>query len=594
MTLKYLKIGKYELFAAAIIAFATAVRIVLIALNWPPTNSDEGVMGIIAMHIAYHGERPLMFYGQDYMGTIEAYIAALFFHLFGGPSLFALRLGVVLMVACFFIIMYLLTSLLFSKKLALVTLALLSFGSIAYLTRQILATGGSAETLLFGSLSLLLAAWLALTYRRGTPWRTKLFRCEIYFFLGLVVGLATWSDLVVAPLLAVAGLLLLLFCWRDLLFGNLPVILLGILIGFLPSLLYSLQHHLNPLVTLLSLFHGLDVHPPTTLPGILQDVYKTIVVSIPTATGNPFCPVQELTFLSDNTPRTPMCETTRGVWGVGYLVLLGLALVIAFMGLWRLRARLLSETELSAIERHGLLVRSVARLLMLLGGLATIFAFAVSAAPVWWPAFHARYLITLLIVLPAVIEPLWNAVSTMRARNGIVNRNGMVGSNGRMGEDGLVNRAPTSSTSPSTPTSWGWAGVRGGAAGGALVIGAIVLVIGTFMAFGEVGAAQRATQNYVNLDSKLVSLGIKHVKSDYWSCYNITFLSDERVICQVVSDGLIPGYNRPPHYKEIVKADPRASYVIDAPSEMPALLRMMAAGSGKVYRFDGYTVYTPA
>ena len=63
--MKYLKIGKYELAAAAIIAFATGLRMLLIAMNWPPTNSDEGVMGIIALHIAYHGEHPLMFYGQD-------------------------------------------------------------------------------------------------------------------------------------------------------------------------------------------------------------------------------------------------------------------------------------------------------------------------------------------------------------------------------------------------------------------------------------------------------------------------------------------------------------------------------------------------
>ena len=65
MTLKYLKVGKYEVCAAAIIAFAAGLRILLIALNWPPTNSDEGVLGILAMHIAYHGEHPLMFYGQD-------------------------------------------------------------------------------------------------------------------------------------------------------------------------------------------------------------------------------------------------------------------------------------------------------------------------------------------------------------------------------------------------------------------------------------------------------------------------------------------------------------------------------------------------
>jgi hypothetical protein len=502
------------------------------------------------------------------MGPSEAYLAALFFHLFGGPSLFALRLGVVLMITGFFIVMYLLTSLLFSKKLALVTLALLSVGSIAYLTRQTLATGGSAETLLFGSLSLLLTTWLALTYRRGVPLRTRLQRGLIYFALGLVVGLAVWSDLVVAPLLAVAGLLLLLFCWRDLLFGNLPAVLLGILIGFSPSLMYSMQHHLNPIVTLLSLFHGLDVHPPTTLPGILEDVYKTIVISIPTATGNPFCPVQELTFLSDNTPRTALCETVRGVWGVGYLLVLGLALVIAGIGLWRLRTRLRVETELSSIERRGLLLRSVARLLMLVGGLAAIYAFAISAAPVWWPAFHARYLITLLIVLPAVIEPLWNAASKVWV---------VIGNGGRS-----ANAAPTA-----------WERVRGITSGGALLVGVLVLSIGTCMAFGEVPAAQRATQNYVNLDSRLMSLGVKHVKSDYWSCYNISFLSDEHVICQVVSDDLLPGYNRPPHYKEMVNADPHAAYVIDAPSEMPALQRMISVGLGRVYRFDGYVIYIP-
>ena len=554
--IKYLKIGKYELAATAIIACAAALRLLLIALNWPPTNSDEGVMGIIALHIAYHGETPLMFYGQDYMGISEAYIAAMFFHLFGGPSLFALRLGVVLLVTCFFIVMYLLTSLLFSKKLALVTLALLCFGSIASLTRETLATGGSAETLLFGSLSLLLTAWLAMAYRRGVSLRQRLLRCAVYFVLGLVVGLAIWSDLVVAPVLAVAGLFLLLTCWRDLLPWGLLAIVPGILIGFLPSLMYSVQHNLNPIVTLFSLFHGLDAHPPTTLAGYLEDIYKTIVISIPTATGNPFCPVQELTFLSDNTPRTPACEAIRGIWGAGYLVLLGLALVLATRTLFRLRARFRAEIELSFIERRWLLVRAVARLLMLLGVLASIVAFAVSAAPVWWPAFHARYLITLLILLPPVIEPLWNAVSTIRM-------------------PGTVRR------------------IKGIASGGVLVLCALVLLIGTAMAFTEVRAARQATRNYVNLDARLISLGVKHVKSDYWSCYNISFLSNEHIICQVVRDSLVSGYNRPPSYNNIVKSDAHAAYVINAPSEMPALMKLIHKHAGQVYRFDDYVIYIP-
>jgi hypothetical protein len=557
--LKYLKIGKNELYAAAIIAFATGLRIFLIAVNWPPTNSDEGVMGIIALHIAYHGEHPLIFYGQDYMGVSEAYLAAMFFHLFGGPSLFALRLGVVLIIMFFFIIMYILGSLLFSKKLVLISLALLSVGSIPYLTRQTLATGGSAETLLFGSLAFLLAAWLSLTYQRGISTRTKLLRCAAYFALGLVVGLAIWSDMVAAPMIAFAGLLLLVFCWKDVMPWGLPTVVPGIIIGLLPSLRYSMIHNLNPITTLLSLFHGLDAHPPTTLLGILHDVKETVVVSIPTATGNPFCPVQELSFLSDNAPRTAACEAIRGIWGAGYLVLLGLALVLVIIMLWRLRARFRTETELSSIEKHGLIVRAVTRLMMLSAGVLTIVAFAISAAPVWWPAFHARYLITLLIILPAVIEPIWHAASKVEVQ-GVAERVKMV------------------------------------AGRSVLIVGASVLLIGTLIAFSEIAAARQDTQNYVNLGKNLMSVGVKNVKSDYWSCYNITFLSNERILCDVMTGDLRPGYNRPPDYNEIVMADRHAAYVFKPDSgQYPALMRMVHK-PGKMYKhyeFNGYSVYVP-
>ena len=36
----------------------------------------------MALHIAYRGEHPFLFYGQNYMGALEAYIGALLFHQF--------------------------------------------------------------------------------------------------------------------------------------------------------------------------------------------------------------------------------------------------------------------------------------------------------------------------------------------------------------------------------------------------------------------------------------------------------------------------------------------------------------------------------
>src|SRR5947209_15470750 len=113
MMVKLLKIGVYDSLAAGIILCATTLRVVLNALGWPPTNADEGTMGIMALHIAYRGERPLLFYGQNYMGTLEAYLGAMFFHLFG-PSLFSLRLGVILLTMLFFVSTYVLTSVLYT------------------------------------------------------------------------------------------------------------------------------------------------------------------------------------------------------------------------------------------------------------------------------------------------------------------------------------------------------------------------------------------------------------------------------------------------------------------------------------------------
>src|SRR5947209_19241827 len=129
---KHLRIGPYEIAALIIIALAILLRILFIAHGWPETDSDEGTMGLEAMHIAFRGEHPAFLYGQNYMSTIEAYLGALLFRLLG-VSLFSLRLGMVLLFALFLLSLYLLTSLLYSKKLALVSLALLSVGARNFL-----------------------------------------------------------------------------------------------------------------------------------------------------------------------------------------------------------------------------------------------------------------------------------------------------------------------------------------------------------------------------------------------------------------------------------------------------------------------------
>ena len=80
--LKYFRINIFEICAFTMIVLAMELRILLIAQGWPMTNSDESTMGLMALHIAYRGEVPIFFYGQGYMGALEAYLPAFLFSLF--------------------------------------------------------------------------------------------------------------------------------------------------------------------------------------------------------------------------------------------------------------------------------------------------------------------------------------------------------------------------------------------------------------------------------------------------------------------------------------------------------------------------------
>jgi hypothetical protein len=80
------------------VALAIITRIVLIAQSWLVLDSDEGTMGIMGLDIAYRGATPVFFYGQNYVGALEAYLAAPMFYLFG-PTGFALHCGLLLIYA---------------------------------------------------------------------------------------------------------------------------------------------------------------------------------------------------------------------------------------------------------------------------------------------------------------------------------------------------------------------------------------------------------------------------------------------------------------------------------------------------------------
>ena len=516
-------------------------------------------MGIMAMHIAFRGEHPVLFYGQNYMGAMEAYLAAVFFHLFG-TSLFTLRLSVILLDALFLLSMYLLTSLLYNKKLALITLALLSLGSTAIFMRELYATGGSTQTLLFGSLSFLLAAWLGLTYRDLSP-RRRWLRYAAYGGWGLVVGMGVWSDSVVLPFFLLSTLLLLLFCWRDLRSLAPICVLAGFVLGVSPLLAYNIQAPpgQNSLSILLGLFHGTNVQSPHTLAQFWLGIKNTIQISLPTATGDPFCPIPSLDYANTDEAQRTSCMVLHTIWGLGYLLLLGYAIVLAVVPLWKVRSS--SHTA----EERETRVRSIARLCLLASAVVAIAAYAVSSAPLGAPQSHARYLVGLLMVMPALLWPL----STRSPRQGTLAR-------GWRWEQRW----------------WGWG--RQWRQGLLLVLIGGAFLLGTLSVVNDIPATQDANRQQDALIHDLLQRGIRHIYTEYWTCDRIAFISREQIICGVVNSSLQPSHNRDTRYYTLVSADPHSAYVFpNVGTQFTAPQTSTRTITWKKFVLDGYVVYVP-
>ena len=602
IVLKHFKIslGIYEIAAIAIILFATALRIVLTYYGWPPTDSDEGTMGIAALHITYNGAFPIFFYGQGYMGTLEAYIAAPFFRLFG-PSVFSLRLGTIAMFAGFLLSMYLLASMLYTKKVALITIGLLSLGSAEMIVRQLEAAGGYPETLLFGTLLFLFACRLAFgagwalvgarhEAQPPSPLRTdervsetptfespqrdlskgeRRRRIIAYGLWGFLAGFAIWCDLLVFPFILMGGLLLWRFCRKEMSRAGLLILLLGFLITLVPWIVYNLKVpdiNRSTLFVLDIIFRVNGNGQLLSQPTFEAKIAGALLVSLPLITGaSTLCALslpQAWPLSAHSSAHTIQCTVVYGAWGSGFIVLWVIAFFLAALAYWRLRHPSSPQAELQSqsFETRRETIRQYARLALLGSAGLILVVYALTAAAGQTPGASSRYLLALFVAAPAVLSPL-------------------VESGGRI-KSALRGFAPV------------WMAFRYG----------IVLLIGITFLLGTIGilsllpAAQARSQQQSALVSNLLRVGATRIYSDYWTCDRVIFQSQERIICSVVGDHLQPGYDRYLPYRSILAADPDASYVFLVASPQAVTFAQKMALSRQHYRrfvFDGYVIYQP-
>ncbi|MBE3561602.1 MAG: hypothetical protein IMW89_20625, partial [Ktedonobacteraceae bacterium] len=243
-------------------------------------------------------------------------------------------------------------------------------------------------------------------------------------------------------------------------------------------------------------------------------------------------------------------------------------------------------------EERREVISHTARLVLLATAALTLLLYVISPDAALFPVATSRYLVGLLVSLPAVLWPLWN---------GTVNQSEQSGRTGNVGRRRVWNAARS----------------------GLLLFTGSIFLLGTFSIFTgfpppppleqrwgrfatqvndqhlSLAAAQALNRRQHALIINLQRAGIYHIYSDYWTCNRLIFQSRERIICGVVIvgyDRVKQGQNRYAAYYQTVRADPRSAYVFESGSPDAKNIALLFARQGQRYRqlaFDGYMVYQP-
>jgi len=178
---------------------ALALRLVILAAGAVPFNSDEAVVALMARH-TLQGEWPVFFYGQSYMGSLDATLIAAAFALFG-QSVLVIRLTQTALFLGIVATTYLLGIRFYRDRwTAGAAVLLMALPTVLVSTYTTATLGGYGEILLLGNLVLLWGH--AVLTERADDWRA-------WLGLGAAAGLGFWTSALIVVYLAPVGVLVL-------------------------------------------------------------------------------------------------------------------------------------------------------------------------------------------------------------------------------------------------------------------------------------------------------------------------------------------------------------------------------------------------
>jgi len=192
---------------------------------FPALDSDQAIIGLMGIHIL-EGEFPIFFWGERHSGTLESFLAALLFFVFG-VSRQTLTLAPALVSLGFLWAGWRLARESFGEQAGLIALALLAIPPVFLSWNSVLPRGNYIENLLLGTLCLLLALRLGAADLASARGR------RLTLLLGGLAGLAWYMSFQSIPYL-IAAVVYLAWRQRLTLARALPLALLAFLVGSLP------------------------------------------------------------------------------------------------------------------------------------------------------------------------------------------------------------------------------------------------------------------------------------------------------------------------------------------------------------------------
>ncbi len=540
-----------------IIMMATLIRVFLLASGWPLLDGDQGTMGLAALHIFHGTDYPIFFYGQTFMGTIEAYIAALIFHIFG-ISTFSLRIGLLFFYVGFLINMFLLIRKLFSANFAVFTTLLLALGAPEIVYWQ-LSPRVYPEIPFFASSLLLIAVHLALKLEQQysiTQQRRHFLQKDLWFYgmWGFIAGFSIYDDPLIIPFVVITGFILLICLYRRKVIINYIVIIVTFLIGISPILIYTVLHPSSSVFQVgASAFSSFSSSSTSlfTLNRLkilaVQSVH-TVLITIPVMTGgNTLCPTGEVDHLVGYDPATETCIGIHAFWGVFITALL------LFAGYSYLRNIFKKRQNSQSVLRTSIL-REVCRFASILGMIMTILLLMLSSHPytIMTPWKTSRYLIAFEVVMPCMLYSLWETSCNSRYFK-------------------LVKRF----SHVSIP-----------------IIIVCIYGIGMLLTFNGVQTAQATLLRDKDLISTLQRRGIVHIYTIHGPCNGLTFLSQETILCNTADDPFHPSGNRYVPDGVVVEHDPKTAYIYPVGSPQSHILLHSTAKKLTHSIIDGYDIFT--